>query len=524
MGFKTQKGFLFTGSGDGLKYVSGKRQSWYISEQGNPGATDSPVFQSAATNTDGDKVILTYSKDLSATTAATSAFAVVVDGSSSTVSSVATSGATVELTMAASIQNGETVTVAYTDPSGNDDANAVQDVIGNDAASFSATSVTNSVTAPPVFQSASTNSSGTKVILTYNEALSSTTAPTSAFAVVVNSSAATVSAAARGSNTSTIELTLSAAITTGQTVTVAYTDPSGANDANAIQGDASGQDAASFTATAVTNNVGGTAVALTAAEHYYEAGQDDQSTSPITLNVSDNSSADETWSDIATATTSGKRLFVIIATFRNVNGSDVRWESKFTDDLADLDLIVNSTTTALTYRGAYCATQYNSTSIWTAITDGGTSATDDYSIKLTDNGSSHKNNGNFAYSGIVLDEVNTVEYLNIASLGYSDTGNQSVTSALNLAPNNTTSATKVLRIAASNASNIASNVIDYNKGGSEPTYTQIGEGDNGTNERHHHAYFFGDHGTQVNMTGTFGDSSTQASDGISGLGCIIGLS
>ena len=213
-----------------------------------------PVFQSAATNTNGTKVILTYNKTLSATTAATSAFAVVVDGSSSTVSSVATSGATVELTMQSGIQPSETVTVAYTDPSGADDANAIQDSTGLDAVSLSATSVTNNAAAP-VFQSAATSSDGTKVILTYNQALSSTTAATSAFAVVVNSSAATINAAARGSDTSTIELTLSAAITEGQTVTVAYTDPSGSDDSNAIQG-VGGIDVASFTATSVTVALG----------------------------------------------------------------------------------------------------------------------------------------------------------------------------------------------------------------------------------------------------------------------------
>ena len=38
MGFKTQDGFQFTGSGVGLKYVSGKRISFYISEQGDPGS------------------------------------------------------------------------------------------------------------------------------------------------------------------------------------------------------------------------------------------------------------------------------------------------------------------------------------------------------------------------------------------------------------------------------------------------------------------------------------------------------
>ena len=40
MGFKTQDGFQFTGSGDGLKYVSGKRISFYISEQGDVGSGD----------------------------------------------------------------------------------------------------------------------------------------------------------------------------------------------------------------------------------------------------------------------------------------------------------------------------------------------------------------------------------------------------------------------------------------------------------------------------------------------------
>ena len=213
-----------------------------------------PVFQSAATSTDGTKVILTYNKTLSATTAAASAFAVVVDGSSSTVSSVAISGATVELTMQSTIQPGETVTVAYTDPSGSDDANAIQDSAGLDAISLSATSVTNNAVAP-VFQSAETSADGTKVILTYNQVLSSTTAATSAFAVVVNSSAATINAAARGSDTSTIELTLSAAITEGQTVTVAYTDPSGSDDTNAVQS-AFGIDCASFTATSVTVQLG----------------------------------------------------------------------------------------------------------------------------------------------------------------------------------------------------------------------------------------------------------------------------
>ena len=102
-----------------------------------------PVFQSAATNSSGTKIILTYNEALSSTTAAASAFAVLVNSSSATISSVGISGSTVELTMQSTINNGQTITVAYTDPSGSDDTNAIQDQDGNDAASFSATSVTN---------------------------------------------------------------------------------------------------------------------------------------------------------------------------------------------------------------------------------------------------------------------------------------------------------------------------------------------------------------------------------------------
>jgi len=477
-----------------------------------------PVFQSASTNTDGTKVILTYNKTLSATTAAASAFAVVADGSSSTVSSVATSGATVELTMQSGIQPGETVTVAYTDPSGSDDANAIQDSNGRDVISLSATSVTNNAVAP-VFQSAATNNAGTKVILTYNQTLLSTAvASSSAFAVVVNSSAATVSGVAVSG--STVELTMGTAITTGQTVTVAYTDPTGSDDVNAIQG-VGGIDAASFTATSVTVSVAN--VVFTAAEHYYDEGS--TSGADVERNMNSDSGANELWSDIPVVSTSGKRLFVIIATYRYSGGDNNFWSNHFdVNDLgATLKLKYNTSNISLTYRGVYAATQYNSTSIWTAMADGATSSTDDYSIQFINSGGT-ETLGNFSYSAIVVDDVSNIEYLNTESLGFSNTSGQNVTSALNLAPNNTTSATKVLRIAASNASNISSDVIDYNKGGSEPAYTQIGEGDNGTNERHHHTYYFGDHGTQVNMTGTFGDSSTGASNGISGLGCIIGLS
>lgn len=159
-------------------------------------------------------------------------------------------------------------TFTYTVVSGDTDADGVA-ISANtlelnsgtikDAANNAATLTHSAVTAAttqkvdttaPTFSSASTNSAGTQVILTYSEALSATTAATSTFSVSVAGSAATVSTVATSG--STVVVTLSSAIKTAQSVTVAYTDPSAGNDVNAVQ-DVGGNDAASLSSTSVTN-------------------------------------------------------------------------------------------------------------------------------------------------------------------------------------------------------------------------------------------------------------------------------
>ena len=123
-----------------------------------------PVFSSAATTADGTKVILDYNETLSSTTAAASAFTVTTNGSSNSVTDVTVSGSNVELTLTTAIKNDDIVTVAYTDPSGSNDTNAVQDASGNDVVTLSSTSVTNNSTiagTAPVFSSAAATADGT---------------------------------------------------------------------------------------------------------------------------------------------------------------------------------------------------------------------------------------------------------------------------------------------------------------------------------------------------------------------------
>ncbi|MYE33768.1 MAG: hypothetical protein F4X23_02825, partial [Gemmatimonadales bacterium] len=106
-----------------------------------------PALSTGSTVTpDGAEIRLVFSETLSAATAPASEFTVTVAGSRATLSGApAVSEATVTLTPATAVTSDQTVTVAYADPSPGDDANAVQDLAGNDVATFAAQSVINLV-------------------------------------------------------------------------------------------------------------------------------------------------------------------------------------------------------------------------------------------------------------------------------------------------------------------------------------------------------------------------------------------
>ncbi|MBL7088159.1 SwmB domain-containing protein [Acidovorax sp.] len=94
-----------------------------------------------------------------------------------------------------------------------------------------------------------------QLVLSYTEATTLdavNTAPIGAFAVTAGGSANAVTGVAVNAAAKTVTLTLAFVVGAGQTVTVAYTDPTAGNDANAVQ-DAAGNDAASFAARPVTN-------------------------------------------------------------------------------------------------------------------------------------------------------------------------------------------------------------------------------------------------------------------------------
>ncbi len=197
-------------------------------------------------NASPSAMVLTYNMSLASIVPAASAFAVKVNSTARTVSSVAVSGTKVTLTLASPVVYGDAVTIAYTKPS----TNPLQTAAGGQAESFSARNVTNNVAPPlPVLVSVAVeNASPSAMVLTYNMSLASIVPAASAFAVKVNSTARTVSSVAVSGTK--VTLTLASPVVYGDAVTIAYTKPS----TNPLQTAAGGQ-AESFPAKTVTNNI-----------------------------------------------------------------------------------------------------------------------------------------------------------------------------------------------------------------------------------------------------------------------------
>ncbi|MCW8204265.1 Ig-like domain-containing protein, partial [Verminephrobacter aporrectodeae] len=113
--------------------------------------TRAPVVASATVN--ASQLVLRYTEgnSLDAThIPSATAFTVRIDNVLTAVTAIVVNAQdkTVSLTLATPVANGQAVTVAYTDPTTGNDANAVQDAAGNDAATFSAMAVDNRTPAP----------------------------------------------------------------------------------------------------------------------------------------------------------------------------------------------------------------------------------------------------------------------------------------------------------------------------------------------------------------------------------------
>jgi|WetSurSiteA1Bulk_404760.scaffolds.fasta_scaffold00635_4 uncharacterized repeat protein (TIGR02059 family) len=231
----------------GLPYIgSAPDIGWFESSSGSGTA---PVYASSSiANVTPSILEMTYNSTLANIVPAASAFSVMVNLVARTVSSVSISGTKVLLTLASPVAYGNTVTVAYTKPA----TNPLQTTSGGQAASITAQTVTNNLAAAvviPVYISSSVANATPSILeMTYNSTLANIVPVISAFSVMVNSVARTVSSISISGTK--VLLTLASPVVYGNTVTVLYTKPA----TNPLQTTSGGQ-ATSITAQSVTNNV-----------------------------------------------------------------------------------------------------------------------------------------------------------------------------------------------------------------------------------------------------------------------------
>lgn len=193
---------------------------------------------------------ITYSISLANIVPATSAFSVMVNSSTRSISSVTVSGEKVQLTLGSPVKYGDVVTVTYNKPA----TNPLQTAAGGQAASFSAQNVTNNVAsaASPVYVSSVVeNATPSRLEITYSLSLANIVPAISAFTVMVNSSARSISSVSVSGEK--VQLTLGSPVKYSDVVTVAYNKPA----TNPLQTAAGGQ-AASISDKTVINNIGST--------------------------------------------------------------------------------------------------------------------------------------------------------------------------------------------------------------------------------------------------------------------------
>ena len=180
-------------------------------------------------------------------------FSVKVNGASvdlAAANAVAISGSVVTLTLASPVAFGDDVTVTYVPPTGAN-ATPIQDLAGNDAATFTWT-VTNDTpdTTGPVLVRAEVN--GAELTLTYDETLNPDSVPDAGqFTVRVNGILVVLPAGAVTINGAVVTLTLPFAVSCHDDVTVTYTVPTGP-DATPIR-DTVGNSATGLTDEPVAN-------------------------------------------------------------------------------------------------------------------------------------------------------------------------------------------------------------------------------------------------------------------------------
>ena len=135
-----RNGGIYTWTGTGLSWTADDTVAVKVTDRGTGDTTPPAHAGPSRVTSGGDRLVLVFSEALDhATLPATDRYTVEADGSPIAVVAVddpLSENERLGLALASPVYRGQAVRVRYADPSDDDDARAVQDAAGNDAASF----------------------------------------------------------------------------------------------------------------------------------------------------------------------------------------------------------------------------------------------------------------------------------------------------------------------------------------------------------------------------------------------------
>jgi uncharacterized repeat protein (TIGR02059 family) len=227
-----------------LGWVRGAVTTPSLDVAGFAGVLAAPVATGATASAGSNQIYVTFDQQLdelnppplAAIRAGGTGAAILVNGSGGAISNVEVSGDTLVITYSTNFANGDTIAFVYIDPTSGNDTAAIQNGVGDDVETFPVSFTVGSVATAPIYGGAESYIGEDFITLIFDQQLDPVNLPSvTDFIITINSTPTSVTAVEVDASGTGLKVTLPTTLLAGDTVHIEYYDPTGGDDANAIQ-------------------------------------------------------------------------------------------------------------------------------------------------------------------------------------------------------------------------------------------------------------------------------------------------
>ena len=205
---------------------------------------------------DGNEIVLAFDRELDSTAPSKGTFRLTANGKAIKIKSINLNADDREATiiLKSAVEHADEVFLSYTDPKGNQKRNVIQDIDGNDLASFSSLALTNNTRKNSKdFFVDYADADGSTINLYLTDTLSNSIPNASRFRITANKRRQLISSVSTDPSDGVVTLNLKRPLNTNQDVLIAYRDLNG-NQSSGIIEDDDGNDLVSFSNLAPIND------------------------------------------------------------------------------------------------------------------------------------------------------------------------------------------------------------------------------------------------------------------------------